>query len=68
MEKWVIVQKLVHHRQKAPHNNIIKLVPKTYKPPPITTCGVNDIQNLVTILTREVPDREQQLKTFATVT
>jgi len=47
-------------------NVVIQSVPKIYKPPPITTCGVNDIQNLVSILTREeVTGHEQQLKTFA---
>lgn len=47
-------------------NDVIQSVPKIYKPPPITACGVNDIQNLVTILTREeVAGHEQQLKTFA---
>ena len=47
-------------------NVVIRSVPKIYKPPPITACGVNDIQNLVSILTREeVTGHEQQLKTFA---
>jgi len=46
-------------------NVVIQSVPKIYKPPPITKFGVNDIQNLVSILTREeVAGHEQQLKTF----
>lgn len=47
-------------------DNITKSVPKTYKSPPITAFGVNDIQNLVSILTcEEAPGHEQQLRTFA---
>lgn len=39
---------------------------KVYKPPPITTSGVKNIQNLVSRLTREeAAGHEQQLKTFA---
>ena len=56
---------LLNKRINEIDNNIIKTVPKTYKPPPITACGVNDLQNLVTDLTREeAPGHEQQLKTL----
>lgn len=52
-------------RTKLSDNDIIQSVQKIYKPPPITACGVKDIQNLVTILTREeVTGHEQQTKNF----
>ena len=70
MKKWVIAQKLVQalwkEHIKVIDNSIIKTVFKIYKPPSITVCDVNDIQNLVTNLTREkTPGHEQQLRTFA---
>jgi len=56
----------VRKRIKEIDNDIIKIVSKIYKPPPITACGVNDIQHLVTNLTsEEALGNEQQLKTFA---
>jgi len=53
-------------RNKETDNNIIKPIPKIYKPPTITVFGVNDLQNFATILNHEeVPGNDQQLKNFA---
>jgi hypothetical protein len=42
----------------------VKTVSKAYKPPPITACGVENLQHLINCLTRdETAGHEQQLKT-----
>lgn len=47
-------------------NNTARTQSKVCTPPPITTCGVNDIQNLVCNLIRdEDTSYKQQLKIIA---